>query len=152
MSLLLLVKPLVEHAKLPTKGYAKDAGWDLYAAEDLLMQPLTTLLNSNAPDTNYLVGTGLAMAIPEGWCGVIFDRSSVASKQSLYKVAGVIDENYRGEVKVCLVNHKGRTHLIERGQKIAQMLLLPVPEVEIVQVEELPDTDRGAGGFGSTGA
>lgn len=151
MLLQLKVKLLVENAKLPTKSHAFDAGLDLYAAEDLLMQSLTTLLNSNSPDTNYLVKTGIALEIPEGWCGVIFDRSSVASKQSLYKVAGVIDSSYRGEVKVCLVNHKGRTHLIERGQKIAQMLLLPVPAVEIVQVEELPDTDRGVGGFGSTG-
>jgi len=98
-----------------------------------------------------LVSTGIAMAIPDGYCGVIKDRSGTATKKDIEIVAGVIDAQYRGEVKIAFVNNGFETNFIGKGEKIAQMLILPVPIVDITETDNLNDTERGEDGFGSSG-
>ncbi|MDC0358978.1 dUTP diphosphatase, partial [Oligoflexia bacterium] len=126
--------------KLPRGG---DAGFDIQAAEELTL----------APGTQALVATGLHVAIPAGWVGVVKDRSSMALKQ-VYTHAGVIDADYRGEVKIVLSNHASEPFQIQVCAKIAQMLLLPclTSGLEVGSLEKLGATERGSGGFGSTGA
>lgn len=119
-----------------------DAGFDLLASEDLAM----------APGAQVLVSTGLKLAIPVGWVGIIKDRSSVSLKR-IYTHAGVIDASYRGEVKVVLSNHSTESYHISAGQKFAQMIVVPylAEAIEVSKAEMLGDTNRGQGGFGSTG-
>lgn len=120
-----------------------DAGFDLYAA-----QPV-----SIPPGSQALVPTGLYIAIPEQWVGVVKDRSSMALK-SIRTHAGVIDAGYRGEVKIVLSNAGAEPYQLQAGDKFAQLLLLPCLTLaeEVLSVEELGSTERGAGGFGSTGS
>lgn len=120
-----------------------DAGFDIRAAENLTI----------APGTQAAVSTGLRVAIPAGWVGIIKDRSSMAS-QRLYTHAGVIDAGYRGEVKVLLSNHGTVGYQVQAGAKVAQMVLVPCLTdcVEAAAVADLGSTERGEGGFGSTGA
>lgn len=131
-------------ADLPTRAHPTDAGLDLHAAETVQI----------APRVVTLVPTGIAVAIPEGHVGILIARSSLAVKKSmtLANGVGVIDSDYRGEIKVPIVSLDGCHNLIQAGTRIAQLLILPIalPTVEVVT--ELPDTDRGVGGFGSTGA
>ena len=131
------------HAELPTRAHPTDAGLDLYAAE-------TTHV---APRVVTLVPTGIAVAIPEGHVGILAARSSLAAKKSmtLANGVGVIDSDYRGEIKVPIIPLDGCHNLIQAGQKIAQLIIMPIalPTVEVVA--ELPDSERGHGGFGSTG-
>ena len=134
---------------IPTKGHeSSDAGWDLYAAEDI----------SLPPQTQKLIPLGISIAIPEGWVGLIQDRSGMAYKRRMVANAGVIDARYRGEVNVLLANENPvnpylspESHVIKAGERVAQMLILPVPTVEFVEVEELDSTKRQSGGFGSSG-
>ena len=121
------VKKLSESAKIPTKD-KDDAGWDLYK----------------------LIPTGIAMALPRGYAGLIWDRSSMGVK-GLHRHAGVIDSGYRGPVKVCLHNTTDESYNIELGDRVAQILIQEVPFFRIHEVEELDSTERGSGGFGSTG-
>lgn len=119
-----------------------DAGFDLRAGEELLV----------APGEQVLVPTGLRLAIPLGWVGIVKDRSSMALKR-IYTHAGVIDAGYRGEVKIVLSNHGVEPYPIEVGSKIAQLVIVPTLTT-LVQVKDpggLGETDRGSGGFGSTG-
>ena len=131
-------------ADLPTRAHPTDAGLDLHAAETVQI----------APRVVTLVPTGIAVAIPEGHVGILIARSSLAVKKSmtLANGVGVIDSDYRGEIKVPIVSLDGCHNLIQAGTRIAQLLILPIalPTVEVVT--ELPDTDRGVGGFGSTGS
>ena len=131
------------HAKLPTRAHPTDAGLDLAPSE-------TTHI---APGVVTLVPTGVAVAIPEGHVGILAARSSLATKKSmtLANGVGVIDSDYRGEIKVPIIPLDGCHNLIQAGQKIAQLIILPIalPTVEVVS--ELPDSERGNGGFGSTG-
>ena len=130
-------------ADLPTRAHPTDAGLDLAASE-------TTHI---APGVVTLVPTGIAVAIPEGHVGLLAARSSLATKKSmtLANGVGIIDADYRGEIKVPIVSLDGCHNLIQAGQKIAQLIILPIalPAVEVV--DELPSTERGVGGFGSSG-
>lgn len=121
---------------------AGDAGFDLRAAED-------TLIPSGAQD---IVPTGLKIAVPDGYVGIVKDRSSMASKR-IYTHAGVIDAGYRGEVRIVLSNHSERSFQIQAGDKIAQLVIVPCETAaeEAASEEDLGSTERGHGGFGSTG-
>ena len=136
-----LVKRLTHDALLPTKAYEGDAGWDLYANEDVEIPPFEVKL----------VGTGIAMAIPEGYFGRIFDRSGNATKRKFHIFAGVVDSGYRGEVKVAIYNASDRMLFIDKGTKIAQIVFLRLPKLGIKEVDELPESERGEKGFGSSG-
>ena len=131
------------HAELPTRAHPTDAGLDLAASE-------TTQV---APRIVTLVPTGIAVAIPEGHVGILAARSSLAVKKAmtLANGVGVIDSDYRGEIKIPIIPLDGCHNLIQAGQKIAQLIILPIalPTVEVVS--ELPESARGLGGFGSTG-
>ena len=131
------------HAKLPTRAHPTDAGLDLAPSE-------TTHI---APGVVTLVPTGVAVAIPEGHVGILAARSSLAVKKAmtLANGVGIIDSDYRGEIKVPVIPLDGCHNLIQAGQKIAQLIIMPIalPTVEVVS--ELPESVRGLGGFGSTG-
>ena len=136
------IDPTVE---LPSYAYEGDAGLDLRSNEDVVLAPLE----------RRLVGTGLAVAIPEGYAGFVQPRSGMALKRglSMANTPGLTDCHPRGELKVCAVNLDLETPIsIERGERIAQLVIQRVPTVSLVEVGELDETDRGAGGFGSSGA
>ena len=133
-------KLLYKSAKAPTKGHVNDAGWDLYAFETVSIPAGATVL----------VSTGISIAVPKGHVALIWDRSSMGVK-GVHRHAGVIDCGYRGEVKVCLHNTTNEVYHIERGDRIAQMLIQEAPNFIQHVVHELDSTDRGDGGFGSTG-
>lgn len=139
------IKKLTETAILPERGSAYAAGYDLFADTEGKVEI--------APHTTAMLPTGLAMEIPEGYFGGIFARSGLASKEALRPAncVGVVDADYRGEVKVALHNDSGEVRVITPGQKIAQLVVVPFLSVEFDEVDELSDTVRGAGGFGSTG-
>jgi len=129
---------------LPAYAHAGDAGLDLYAAGDFLVQP----------GERVLVPTGIAVAIPEGYAGFVQPRSGLALRQglSLVNTPGLIDSHYRGEIKVIAINLDPREPItITRGDKIAQFVIQAVVRAELLEVDELGDTARGEGGFGSTG-
>ena len=134
------VKKLTETASVPCKAHTEDAGWDLYADEDIVLDSFETKL----------VSTGIALALPNGYAGLIWDRSSMGVK-GVHRHAGVIDSGYRGEVKVALKNTHEKSYLISKGDRIAQLLIQETPDFILHQVDELSHTVRGAGGFGSTG-
>ena len=139
------VKKLDERAVLPTYGSLYAAGADLYAVldSDVTLQPGETKL----------IKTGLAMEIPEGYAGLIYARSGLASKRGLAPAnkVGVVDADYRGEVMVALHNHSTQPQTVAHGERIAQLVVAPFLRAEYVQAEELSETVRGVGGFGSTG-
>ena len=139
------VKKLRSDAQLPTYGTEYSAGADLYACLD---GPVTIPAGEA-----YLVPTGLAMEIPEGYAGLIFARSGLAVKQGLApsNKVGVIDADYRGEILVSLYNHSRQDRVIEPGERIAQMVIVPFLKACWEETEELRETRRGSGGFGSTG-
>lgn len=139
------VKKLNDKAILPTYGSANAAGADLYACLDA---PLTI-----APHETAMVHTGLAMEIPEGYAGLIFARSGLASKRNLAPAnkVGVVDSDYRGEFMVALHNHGNEPATIEPEERIAQLVITPYITANFAVVDDLNDTERGAGGFGSTG-
>jgi len=142
----LKIKKLCEGAILPRKAHADDAGIDLFACIQSPSKQVVIPSHSRA-----VIGTGIAMEIPKGWFGLIKDRSGLAAKYGLHVLAGVVDAGYRGEVKVVLYNTSNEPFVVKHGMKIAQMLILPVPEIKIEEVEELTDSERGENGFGSTG-
>ena len=138
------IKRLGPSVELPTYAYAGDAGLDLRANEDVTL----------APHERRPVSTGLAVAIPEGYAGFVQPRSGLALKEglSMANTPGLVDSHYRGELKVCAVNLDDAQPIrIERGERIAQLVIQRVPVVTLVEVDELDETDRGAGGFGSSG-
>ncbi|MBR2023000.1 MAG: dUTP diphosphatase [Clostridia bacterium] len=139
------VKKLDEKAVLPTYGSPYSAGADLYA----LVDGETVIM----PHETKLIRTGLAMEIPEGYAGLIYARSGLASKRGLAPAnkVGVVDADYRGEVMVALHNHSDKAQKIEAGERIAQLVIAPFLKAEFDEADELSDTVRGAGGFGSTG-
>ncbi len=140
------VKKLHPDAVLPTYGSEFSAGADLYA---LTEEELVFL-----PGETKLVKTGLAMEIPEGYAGLIYARSGLASKRGLAPAnkVGVVDSDYRGEVMVALHNHSNEEQKIAPKERIAQLVIAPFLKAEFSACEELSDTVRGAGGFGSTGS
>lgn len=139
------IKKLRENAVIPTYGSQFAAGADLYACldDDLTIEPAQTKL----------VPTGIAAEIPEGYAGLIYARSGIASKRGLAPAnkVGVVDADYRGEIMVALHNHSDIPQSIAKDERIAQLVIAPFLSVEFNEVEELSDTVRGAGGFGSTG-
>lgn len=138
------IKRLDFEVELPTYAYEGDAGLDLRANADVTI----------APHERALIPTGLAIALPDGYAGFVQPRSGLALKRglSIANTPGLIDAHYRGELKVCAVNLDPHEDIvIERGERIAQLVIQRVPVVSIVEVEELDETDRGAGGFGSSG-
>ena len=140
------IKFFNDRAKMPTNGSQYAAGYDLYAA---IEEPVTIY-----PGTCEKIGTGLAMEIPTGYFGAIFARSGLATKQGLRPAncVGVVDSDYRGEVIVALHNDSNEARQVQPDERIAQMVLMPYGVVEKFEVvDDLDDTDRGAGGFGSTG-
>lgn len=140
MNVTLNVKLLNENAKPPRHVHPGDL-LDLHAAEDKTIPA----------HGRELVGTGLAMAFPEGYIFFIKDRSGLAAKHGLTTMAGVIDPSYRGEYKVVMHNTADEPYEVNVGDRIAQAAILPKPDVTVEQVDELDDTSRGAGGFGSSG-
>jgi dUTP pyrophosphatase len=138
----LKVKRITPGAKLPAYSHPGDAGMDLFAAEDVAL---------GAGDVK-AVPTGVKMAIPLGYVGLIWDKSGV-SLRGVHRLAGVVDAGYRGEVKVVMVNLGKDPHVFKAGQKVAQMLIQPIQAVEVIDVggDDLDETSRGEGGFGSTG-
>jgi dUTP pyrophosphatase len=136
----LKIKRIHANAKLPSYGHLGDAGLDLFSADDVVLEKGQVLD----------VPTGIKVAIPEGYVGLVWDKSGV-SLRGVHRLAGVIDSGYRGEVKVVLVNMSDEPFVISKGMKIAQLLIQPVTTVKVVEVEDLGGTPRGEGGFGSTG-
>jgi dUTP pyrophosphatase len=137
----LLIKKLSDEATTPTRGSAFAAGYDLYASKD------TTV----PAHGKVLVSTDISIACPEGTYGRIAPRSGLASKHFIDTGAGVIDSDYRGEVKVLLFNHASDDFPIKHGDRIAQLVLERIYTPEIMEVTDLEESVRGAGGFGSTG-
>lgn len=139
------VKKLKVNAILPTYGSAEAAGADLYACLDGAVVI--------APGETAFIPTGLAMEIPKGYAGLAYARSGLACKKDLAPAnkVGVIDSDYRGEFMIALHNHGSETRIIEHGERIAQLVITPVLTPGFTEVSELSDTERGAGGFGSTG-
>jgi dUTP pyrophosphatase len=130
-------------ALLPGRAYNGDAGLDLAACERVEL----------APGERALVGTGLAVAIPDGYAGFVQPRSGLATKHgiSIVNTPGLIDSGYRGELRVTLLNtDRNESFVVEPGMRIAQLVVLPVPALELVEVEELPESERGERGFGSS--
>ena len=140
------VKKLSPNAKLPTYGSQEAAGADLYAC---LEQPVTI-----EPGATQWSPTGIALEVPRGYAGLIYARSGLACKQGLAPAnkVGVIDSDYRGEVVVVLHNHSDQIRSVESGERIAQLVITPVLTPVYEEVEELSSSNRGAGGFGSTGS
>ena len=139
------IKKLNEKAVTPTYGTQYSAGADLYNLEgDAVTIPAHSTL---------LIHTGISAEIPEGYCGLIFARSGLASKRGLAPAnkVGVIDCDYRGEIKVVLLNHSKQPQILAPGERIAQFVITPVLTPVYEEVQDLTDTDRGVGGFGSTG-
>jgi len=140
-----LIRRLDPTLPLPSYALAGDAGMDLRSAVDVVL----------APGERCRIPTGIAVAIPDGHAGFVQPRSGLAARTGLGFVnsPGLIDSGYRGEIQVVAINLDRRDPIdIRRGDKIAQLVILPVPKVALAEVEELPASDRGAGGFGSTGS
>ncbi len=136
----LKVKRIHEDAKLPLYQHKGDAGLDIFSSIDCVLEKREV-----KP-----ISSGIKVAIPEGYVGLIWDKSGISLK-GVHRLAGVVDSGYRGEVKVVMVNLGDEPFVIEKGMKIAQLLIQPINEVEVVEVEELEETSRGEEGFGSTG-
>ena len=139
------LKKLNDSAKIPERGSDYAAGYDLFANISENVEIL--------PHETKLIGTGIAAAVPEGYFGGIFARSGLSSKEGLRPAncVGVVDSDYRGEIKVALHNDSETVRVVVPDQKIAQFVVVPFLTVEFTEVEELDDTNRGEGGFGSTG-
>ena len=140
------IKKLNPDATIPTYGSDFAAGADLYAC---LFAPITI-----EPGETFMVKTGISLEIPEGYAGLIYARSGLASKRGLAPAnkVGVIDSDYRGEIIVALHNHSMNPQKIEPNERIAQLVITPYVQAVFNETAELSDTDRGAGGFGSTGS
>ena len=134
------IKLLHENAILPSKGTPNSAGFDLYASKPTKIQP----------KTRELINTGIAMAIPTGYYGRIAPRSSLTIKSNIDIGAGVIDSDYRGEIYPCLINNSDNIFHINKGDRIAQIIIEQSPPFKLLQTSSLNNTQRGTGGFGST--
>lgn len=139
------VKKLHEKAMLPTYGSSEAAGADLYACLDASVTVL--------PGDTAWISTGIALEVPKGYAGLIYARSSLGVKRGLAPAnkVGVVDSDYRGEIRVVLLNHGKEPQTIEHGERIAQFVITPVLTPPYEETNELSDTNRGVGGFGSTG-
>ena len=136
------IQKINDSAKVPNYAHRGDAGLDFYSAEENYVLK---------PGERKGFSTGIKMEIPDGYAGLIWDKSGLAAKQGIKIMAGVIDSTYRGEVIVLLINLGSKDYLVEKNTKIAQMLIQKIEQAEIEMVEDLNITKRGGGGFGSTG-
>jgi dUTP diphosphatase len=139
------IQRLRQEAIVPDRAYAGDAGLDLAACERVEL----------GPGERALVGTGLAVAIPDGYAGFVQPRSGLAARHGLTVVnsPGLVDAGYRGELRVVLLNtDAAERFVVEPGMRIAQLVVLPIPQLELVEVDELPTSERGVRGFGSSAA
>lgn len=136
---MLKVKRLTETAVLPTRGTPESAGLDLYCDEHVTVRH----------GRNQLVSTGISVKIPEGHCGLIWPRSGLSMK-GLDVMAGCVDEDYTGEVGVLVTSHTDKV-VVAKGDRVAQLLIVPINYVDVEEVEELTETERGENGWGSTG-
>ena len=134
------IRPLYEDVQVPTYAKPGDAGLDICSREDRVLLPME----------RHVFMTGLSFAVPDGHVGLVWDRSSMA-KKGIKSAGGVMDCDFRGELGVVLVNLSGEEYQIKKGDKIAQLLIQPVISAHVQIVEELNETQRGLGGFGSTG-
>ena len=137
------IRRLRDDAVVPSRAYAGDAGLDLTACDSVEL----------GPGERAAVGTGLAVAIPEGYAGFVQPRSGLAARHgiTIVNTPGLVDSGYRGELKVVLLNTDPReSFFVEPGMRIAQLVVLPVPGIDPVEVDELPDSERGVRGFGSS--
>ena len=143
MAVRVRIKKLDSNAQIPTYGSSSAAGADLYALTGAELQPGQTVL----------IHTGIAMEIPEGYAGLIYARSGLATKRGLAPAnkVGVIDADYRGEIMVSLHNHSSEVQKVDAGERIAQLVVTPFLRVAFDEAADLSDTGRGSGGFGSTG-
>jgi dUTP pyrophosphatase len=139
------IRRLRAEAIVPERAYSGDAGLDLAACERVEL----------APGQRAVVGTGLAVAIPDGYAGFVQPRSGLAARHgiTIVNTPGLVDSGYRGELRVVLLNtDTAETFVVEQGMRIAQLVVVPIPEFELVEVDELPTSERGVRGFGSTAA
>ena len=139
-------KKLSENAYTPTRGSSSAAGWDMYAAGSYEVYEI-------APHKCVKVPTDIAIEIPEGYFGALYPRSGLASKKGLRlaNCVGVIDSDFRGNITAAMYNDSDEFQYIEKGERIAQLIITPYLPVEFVEADELSETERGSGGFGSTG-
>lgn len=137
----LKIKKLHKDAKIPHYAHHDDAGFDLFAIQDTLVKK----------GERVAVMTGIAMEIPEGYVGLVWDKSGLALNHGIKTIAGVVDSSYRGEMLAVVTNLSDKDYLFEKGHKIAQMIIQKKETMEFVEVDELSDTLRGGSGFGSTG-
>lgn len=137
----LKIKRLDKELELPNFAHEHDAAMDLRASHDEILQP----------GEKKIVKTGIQMAIPKGYAGLIWDRSGLAAKNSIHTMAGVIDAGYRGELGVVMINLGKDNFQVEKGMRIAQLIIHPILNMKVTEVENLDETSRGEGGFGSTG-
>jgi dUTP diphosphatase len=137
------IRRLHQGAALPSRAYSGDAGLDLSACEGVELRP----------GDHATIGTGVAIAIPDGFAGLVLPRSGLASKHGIgvLNAPGLVDSGYRGEVRVILYNPGRETFRVETGMRIAQLVLVAVEDVQLLEVEELPASERGERGHGSSG-
>lgn len=135
------IKKLHPDAQVPRYGRPGDAGLDLHALQDMIVPA----------GERVLVPTGIAIAIPPGTVGLVWDRSGMAAKHGMKTMAGVIDHTYRGELKIVLFNTTHETFEIKNGDRVAQLLIQPIITANVIETDELDETHRGKGGFGSSG-
>lgn len=134
-------KKIHQNAKIPSYAYKGDAGMDLYVPE-------ITMIKVGERKT---IPLGISIEIPEGYVGLMFDKSSLSHKHGLKTYGNVIDSGYRGEIHVGIMNQSDKDYELKIGDKIIQMLIMPVFQVEVLEVDELSESDRSNGGFGSSG-
>ena len=134
------IKRIKPEALLPEAMHKGDAALDLYSLENINLKKQEIKV----------ISTGISLSIPEGYWGNIRDRSSLAFKHGLHTLAGVVDSNYRGEIKVVIINLR-EEYNIKKGDRIAQLLIQKTEKIELEEVEDLDDTERGRGGFGNSG-
>lgn len=135
------IKKLSADAIIPRYANPSDAGMDFFARENAQV----------SPGERKLISTGIALAIPPGYVGLIWDKSGIATKFGIKTMAGVIDAGYRGEIKILVHNLSTTPYTFEKGSKVAQLLIQPVEQRSLIVVDELDETERGEGGFGSSG-
>lgn len=141
MSLVLKIKKVHPDAVAPVYAHHGDAGFDLYTPEEITIKPNERLQ----------ISTGVALEIPEGYAGLIWDKSGLSHNNGLKTLGGVIDSGYRGEVKVGMINLADKPYTFAKGHKVAQMIIQKIEQLEMLEVNQLHDSSRGVGGFGSTG-
>lgn len=137
----IFIQKIDSSAKLPLYAYEGDAGMDLFSCHNCEIKP----------GEKALISTGLKIAVPQGHAGFIWDKSGIATKHHIKTMAGVLDSNYRGELFVVLTNLGKKAYQINRGEKIAQLIIKPIVRADIIEVEKLDETIRGEKGFGSSG-